>query len=400
MNYSLGVTHAFNNNLSLEVGFVGDHGARLTGFSDLNQCPANITTATTNNCVTPYSTRFPYFGFINVMTNDVRSNYDSMQATLTKRMSHGFSLIVGYTYAHGLDNGSLNRFGLLPQNAYNPGAEYGNSDFDVRHRATFTATYNVPGIKGFGQVLEGWQLNGIVNLQSAQPWLVNDYNDGPYANFPNGFSGTGDNADRWDFFGNPSDFQGSSVSIPYCSGFTVAGGTPNASGYIVGGTINSAGATCTSTAAVSNVSTAAANSSTLIANCVKNAPDPNTLAAGGCFANGNSVMTPPTAGTFGTMGRNIFRDRGYYDVDFSVFKNFTFKERYNAQFRLEIFNILNHPTYANPYGASAGFSGGNNDPALPSGFGGTGGTPDVVAGNPVVGSGDSRDIQVGLKLTF
>ena len=41
MNYSLGVTHAFTPNLSLEVGFVGDHGARLTGFSDINQCPPN-----------------------------------------------------------------------------------------------------------------------------------------------------------------------------------------------------------------------------------------------------------------------------------------------------------------------------------------------------------------------
>ena len=69
------------------------------------------------------------------------------------------------------------------------------------------------------------------------------------------------------------------------------------------------------------------------------------------------------------MGRNIFRDLGYKDLDFSVFKNFTLKERYNAQFRLEVFNIFNHPTFANPYGASAnGFSGGNNDPALPSAF--------------------------------
>ena len=385
MNYSLGVTHAFTPNLSLEVGFVGDHGARLTGYSDLNQCPPNVSTAV-DNCTPnkPYAIKFPYFNFINVMTNDVRSNYDSLQATLTKRMSHGVSLIAGYTYAHGLDNGSLNRFGLLPQNAYNPGAEYGNSDFDVRHRATITATYNVPGIKGFAQVLEGWQLNGIVNLQSAQPWLVNDYNDGPAAAiYPNGFSGTGDNADRWDFFGNPSDFQGTQVSIPYCSGF---------------GTVP--GPTCTVTTAVSNITTPAANSATLIANCIAKAPDPNTLAAGGCYARGSSVMTPPTAGTFGTMGRNMFRDRGYYDVDFSVFKNFTWKERYNAQFRLEMFNILNRPTFANPYGASAGFSGGNNDPALAAGFGSTGGTPDVVAGNPVVGSGDSRDIQVGLKITF
>ena len=106
------------------------------------------------------------------MSNNTHSNYNSLQATLTKRLSHGLSFIAGYTYAHGLDNGSLNRFGLLPQDG--PADQYGNSDFDVRHRFTLSATYDIPGIKGYGQVLEGWEINAIVNLQSAQPWRVND----------------------------------------------------------------------------------------------------------------------------------------------------------------------------------------------------------------------------------
>ena len=317
------------------------------------------------------------------MTNDTRSNYNSMQATLTKRMSHGLSFIAGYTFAHGLDNGSLNRFALLPQNSNNPGAEYGNSDFDVRHRLTFTGTYNIPGIKGFAQLLEGWQLNGIVTVQSSQPWTVNDYN--------NDFSGTGDITDRWDFFGNPGDFKGTAYSIPYCTGFKVG----------AGGAVDSSAATCSqSTSGVSFLSVTPANSATLISNCASKAPDPATLATGGCFGNGNSVMTPPTAGTFGTMGRNIFRDSGFKDVDFSIFKNFKFKERYGAQFRLEMFNIFNHPIVPNPYGASNGSSGGTNDPSSPTAFGGAIATPDVVAGNPLVGSGSNRDIQVGLKLTF
>jgi hypothetical protein len=104
-----------------------------------------------------------------LLANDVRSNYDSLQTTLTERVSHGLSFLAGYTYAHGLDNGSLNRFVLLPQNSNNVGAEFGESDFDVRHRLTFTTTYRIPGIKGFAQILEGWQLNGIVTLQGAQP---------------------------------------------------------------------------------------------------------------------------------------------------------------------------------------------------------------------------------------
>jgi hypothetical protein len=376
-NYSLGVTHAFSDNLSLEVSYVGNAGYRLTGYADINQQAPSAA----GNGLRPFAAQFPWFSYINMMTNDTHSNYNSMQATLTKRMSHGLSFTAGYTYAHGLDNGSLNRFGLLPQNANDPGAEYGNSDFDVRHRLTITGTYNIPGIKGFGQILEGWQINAVATLQSSQPWVVNDYN--------NNFSGSGDSADRWDFFGNPSDFKGTQVSIPYCSGFTD-----------VGGVVNSSGASCTITSGVYGNSYAAPNSTTLISNCASKAPDASTLAAGGCFANNGSVMTPPTAGTFGTMGRNIFRDSGYKNLDFSVFKNFKFKERYGVQLRAEVFNILNHPVIENPYGASNGSSGGNNDPSTPGAFGSSSGTPDVVAGNPVVGSGDARALQVGLKLTF
>jgi len=401
VNFSLGVTHAFTNNLSLEVGYVGNLGKRLTGFSDVNQCPAN-----TGTCNQPFAAKFPYFNIINEMTNDTHSNYNSVQTTLTKRMSHGLSFIAGYTFAHGLDNGSLNRFALLPQNAANPGAEYGNSDFDVRHRLTVTTTYNIPGIKGFAQMFEGWQVNGIVTLQSAQPWTTNDYNTGPYLkvlgnpeDFSAGFSGTGDNADRWDFFGNPSDFKGTQTSIPYCSSPTVK--------QIVGGKtvtfatpFTAGSASCSQTSGVYGTSITPVNSATLIANCLKSAPDASTLASGGCFANGNSVMTPPAFGTFGTMRRNMFRDSGFKNVDFSVFKNFTFKERYGIQLRAEIFNVFNHPIIENPYGASNGSSGGNNDPSSPSAFGAAIGTPDVVAGNPLIGSGDARAVQVGLKIKF
>jgi hypothetical protein len=383
VNYNLGVQHSIGSNLSLEVGYVGNHGSRLTGFTDINQCAFYDTSIAGSSCVRPYAKQFPYFGFINKMTNDTRSNYNSMQATLTKRMSHGLSFITGYTFAHGLDNGSLNRFALLPQDGNNPGAEYGNSDFDVRHRLTFTTTYNIPGIKGFAQLLEGWQINGIVTVQSAQPWAVNDYG--------NNFSGSGDSNGRWDFSGNPADFKAALISIPYCTGPGVGG--------------------CSTTNGLTTVSTnfSGSDSDAIWAKCTAKAADSTslqggnpigTLGVGGCFVSGNSVMTPPKGGTLGTMTRNIFRDSGYKNVDFSVFKNFTFKERYGVQMRAEVFNLFNHPVFSNPYGASNGSSGGNNDPSSPSGFGGAVGTPDIVAGSPVVSSGSARDVQVGLKLTF
>src|SRR5262249_24775592 len=114
------------------------------------------------------------------------------------------------------------------------------------------------------------------------------------------------------------------------------------------------GVSCATQSQVSGISTNLPAS--LAQQCVIKSPDLTTLAAGGCYvsANGRSVMVPPKAGTFGTMGRNIFRDTGFKNVDFSVFKTFKFKETYSAQFRAEFFNVFNHPIIANPYGSANG----------------------------------------------
>ena len=66
----------------------------------------------------------------------------------------------------------------------------------------------------------------------------------------------------------------------------------------------------------------------------------NQLANWGCYAEGKSVMTPPAPGTFGTMGRNTFRDFGFRNVDFSAVKNFRFGERVKMQLRGRIFQCL------------------------------------------------------------
>jgi hypothetical protein len=425
-NWSLGVTHAFNNNLSLEVGYVGNHGSQLTGVIDLNQSPlgsafctnATLTAAQLNSTdgacnptviaagnagdpeqqARPFSGAYPYLRYINMTVNDARSNYHSLQATLTERLTHGLSFTAGYTYGHGLDNGSLNRFANLPVDSTNPGAEYGNSDFDIRHRLTVTATYNLPGIKGFGQLLEGWKLNSIVSIQGGLPWIVYDTS--------NDISGTGqEQTDRWDFFGNPSDFKSGPDSFMYCTGPGTTNpidGKPSTAGPPAcaqySGPYAQAVLYCGNAAGPCS----AATSSTLWSQCTAVAHDPyarGNLESNGCFVSGRSVIAPPKNGTFGNMGRNIFRDSGFKNVDFSVFKTFTYQERYSAQFRVELFNMFNHPIISNPYGAANGGQTGN-DPSSPVTFGCGCGTPDVVAGNPLVGSGSSRVLQLGLKLTF
>ena len=83
-------------------------------------------------------------------------------------------------------------------------SNYGNSDYDIRHRFTFEATYALPGLKSPGQILQGWVLNSILTLQTATPWAVQDLS--------NDFSGTGEVnnpntwGEAWNFSGNPKDF--------------------------------------------------------------------------------------------------------------------------------------------------------------------------------------------------
>jgi hypothetical protein len=377
------------------MAYVGNHGANLTGIRDINQprvgsgwgtgtggeltlCLASAPLY--NNCVAnnnggeqanqPYATKFPYLSNIFQMGNVYRSNYNGLQVTLNSRNYHGLSMVAGYTWSHALDDVGANwDFGYgsgLPQNAHNPGAEYGNSDFDVRHRLTLSLTYAVPGRKGYGQALEGWELNSIVTLQSPQYWGAMDEGTDAAGIGPLPVSPPANSPIRWDFFGNTEDFKSGPTGIPK---YTVATtGLPSA---------------CTTKAlALDGGSPGAATAAVNLF---------------GCYAQGNSVLIPPALGQFGTMGRNIFPDSGFRNLDFSVAKNWHFGERFRAQFRAEFFNIFNHPNFANPYGGQNGF--GFNDPSAP-GFGCGCATPDIAAANPAVGSGGPRSVQLGLKLTF
>jgi hypothetical protein len=372
-NWTLGIQHAFSSKLSLDTSYVGNHGTKLTGVVDLNQ-----TDPTTG--VQPFAASFPYLGFINYLSNIYGSTYNGLQTTVTARSYHGLDFVAGYTYSHALDDMSSNWVAFLPMDSRRPFLDHASGDEDIRHRFTFSVTYSLPEKKTRSQLLEGWQVNTIITVQSGQPWNVNDQ--------ANNFSGTNENSDRWDFFGNPTDFKsGGQNTLPFCSGDP---------------TVPSSGA-CSYFTPAGQVNLSASQSQAFWGNCISKAPDAATLGVGGCYAslNGKSVLVPPAAGTFGTMGRNIFRDTGFHNVDLSVSKNFRIRERMKAQFRIETFNIFNHPNFANPNGATSGYGqGAFADPSQASQFGCGCSTPDNAAFNPVLGSGSARAIQLGLKFTF
>ena len=394
-NWTLNLQHSFTPGLSLELAYVGNHGANLTGIRDINQ-PAvgsGWDSGTVAACVEsgfdpnvcasngageqasqPYANKFAYLSNIFQMGNVYKSNYNGLQATLNARNFHGLSMVAGYTYSHSLDAVGANwDFGYgagLPVDSYQLGREYASSDFDIRHRLTLSLTYAIPGKPGFAQMMEGWELNSIVTLASGQPWGPIDLGTDASGTGPLPVSPPANSPIRWNFFGKPADFKSTHAPITFFQGnHNQPTPTDNTS--------------CNSQALALDGGTPG------------NATD--ALALFGCYAQGNSIMIPPALGQLGNMGRNLFRDSGFRNFDFSVAKNWHFGERLRAQFRAEFFNILNHPNFANPYGGQNGF--GLNDPSVQP-FGCGCATPDVAAANPVIGSGGSRAIQLGLKFIF
>ena len=431
--WNLDIQRAITNNLSIDVGYVGNHGAKLLGKLNVNQpapgagwtaaakaaCIASATDVTGgvpspfDNCspdsgaeqaaqpftapcaaavgvgpnkpggvFNPTNSCLSYLNYVSIIKNIYDSNYNGLQATLTGRNFHGLSFTAGYTYSHALgdasDQGTAANF-PIPTNSYGNIRQqlYANTDFDIRHRFTLTLDYALPGKKGFGQLLEGWSVNSVVLVTSGLPWGLSDQSDD--------FSGTNvintqaqSFGEQWNFFGNPSDF------TPV-HGFTdTNGGWQNGGGglpFFPGGGVQG-----------SETANAACNAKAAAIGPLAQA----SLSNLGCYANGNSVLIPAAWGSYGNTKANIWRDGGFKNVDFSVTKVFTFKERLKVEGRVEIFNILNHPIFSNP---SGGPGGGIQDPSTQP-FGFVGLTPDTYSSNPQLGSGGARAMQLGMKLSW
>jgi hypothetical protein len=385
--WNLDIQRAITNSLTLDLAYVGVHGVHEATWTDINQPPigagwdagavsaclasANDVTKGVptpyDNCaantaaeVGPYSSKFPYLNEIVQLGNQDFSNYDGLQVTVNERTSHGLSFLAGYTFAHALDIVSADATDQqpYPTNAYNVRLNYGNSDYDIRHRFTLSPTYLIPGRKSPAQMLQGWSVSAIVTLQSGLPWTNSD--------ITNDIIGTGEFVGTissalqpWNYSGPAAAFKAGPQAIPGGAGCQAAAEAPYA---------GNAQLILLADAALANL---------------------------GCYAQNGGFLTPPAFGTVGNAGRNIFRVPKYYNVDLSVGKQWKIKERLTAQFRAEFFNILNRSDFAVPAANSSGL-----DPGANSQFGCACNTPDVQGNNPVLGSGGPRHIQFGLKLLF
>ncbi len=105
------------------------------------------------------------------------------------------------------------------------------------------------------------------------------------------------------------------------------------------------------------------------------------LSPTGWFANPGVFVSP--GNNFGIVGRNAFVGPGFSDLDLSIIKNTKLTERFNTQFRVDAFDLMNHPNYGQPNGRLGTTLGVINSTRFPTGD-----------------SGSSRQLQFALKLLF
>jgi hypothetical protein len=195
LQWNLSAQRALTTNIVVEVAYVASHGSGLNFPTDINQVPlADLSSNDSGN--RPY----PIYQSISGSTNNAISNYNSLQASITKRMTNGVSLSFNYVWSHMLDDMDSSGWGSHagPQDysiATDPGAEYSSSNFDVRQAFKGYAVYELPFGRGkmfannnmlLDEVIGGWQLSGAVILQTGQPFSV----DGSQSTYTLG-SGTG-----------------------------------------------------------------------------------------------------------------------------------------------------------------------------------------------------------------
>jgi hypothetical protein len=159
-----------------DLGYVGSKGTRLTASFDGNR---PIQLVTPGPGVPPVSARRPFQGFdtINVTKSIGNSNYHSMQMKVERRSARGLSVIGSYTWSHSISNADISSVGggaVLAgiQDYMDLRGSRADSVFDIRHRLSIAAIYDVPLFRDASQrlvrtFLGGWQLCTIITAQTG-----------------------------------------------------------------------------------------------------------------------------------------------------------------------------------------------------------------------------------------
>jgi hypothetical protein len=286
----LGIQWEFAKGYVFEPEYVGTFGRKLTGLSDVNTFNGRVAGAAGS------SARInPNIGADNFRSNGYLSNYHAFQASVRKTYSAGLTFNANYTYSKALDEVSdlfLNRSAARPTDNMNFHADYGNADFDTRHRAVVTVSYDLPVFKN-NRWLGGWGTNAIISYQTGHPFS-------PFTSSRTyDLNKDGYRTDRLIPVGSPDSTILSGTALDSCL-----------------------------------------NDPTILARCyfdttkwVRDTCPPSVNGGIWCDAR---------------IGRNSIFGPSFANVDFNVTKAFKVTERFKLTFQANFFDLFNHPNFLPP----------------------------------------------------
>jgi hypothetical protein len=322
--YNLSVQQTITPTIAFTLSYQGNITRHMRVSYSANQYPGVIPHDATLS--SQYYQPFYDFGNIVQVINEGDANYNSLQAKLDKRFSHGLSFMTGYSWSHSLDDAAQPIQGTDGGEAGNPAFlglkfQYGASANDVRNRFTFAPQYELPFGKGkaflnHGGLVDGlvggWKTSAIFQVQTGTPIAI------------------------------PGVFR---VGNPFTPGGTASAVTqPNETCSAVTRTITHWFNPC----AFAQAPTAYATQADYQA----------ALQAGGATAN---AVLLANAGTlpYGQRGRQTVEGPGFNRLDMSLFKSFALPF-HNSSFELRAdgINLMNTPSFCDPSGGITGGSAG------------------------------------------
>jgi len=305
--YSLNLQEELHQGWLLEVGFVGTRGTHLQRTRSLNQAlTASVDhpiRGMTSDTLANVSMRVPILGIPADSLQEVESEgdswYNGLEASMTKRLSHGLQFLASYTFSKTLDtdgadiNSTSAGTALTLGNQNSPGQRWGRASFDRTHRIVVSSMWEFPSPSGgvSRALLGNWSMAAIATLQSGSALTI------AYTNSTNVF---GISEDRAQLSGNCTKSQ-----------------------LVRAGSVESK--------------------------------------LNGYF-NASCFTTPPIIGAdgigtaFGNSATGLVDGPGQANLDLALSKAVAFDwphEKSSLEFRIEFFNALNHPQFANP---DSGFS--------------------------------------------
>jgi hypothetical protein len=356
MEWNLNVQRQVSESVAVMIGYTGSRGVHQPFRVEDMNIPLPDFTLPQGYIWSPAAQGNPVngtFGQIEGLMWIASSSYHSLQAQIKKNMSHGLQAQASFTWGRSIDTSSAGSIGDNFHNSvsslpfFSTKLNRGPSDFNVGKNLVTNLEWEIPSPKSLSGAAEwalgGWQLGGIFEASSGVPFSVV-------------ISGDPLNLGNTDPFDRPSRLNGPGCSHPVNPG--------NPFNYIK-------------------------------LECFGLPQTPPGLSAGVCQPFSADTTGTSCANLLGNSGRNQLNGPGLINFDVSLFKNMKFKsvsENFNVQFRVEFFNVFNHPNFSPPVDNTAVFDSTGASLAAPPGNGGAGQITSTVT--------TSRQMQLALKVVW